>query len=171
MALFFPCQAMYEKRRRDLDRAELAAARLLSPLKALDDHVASLFAWLVFYDGDSERTDAQILKLLDELHSISASITMDDLYQLLGLPDHAAKRAARALGLIQTFRHEKVYRLSGQSWREASAPQKAAAYDRWGDDVMEFRDHLIIAVRICESAASTGAPRPSTFEIHGSDEV
>lgn len=170
VALVFSCRALVDGRKIEKDRADLAAARMLGPVTGLEDKVSLLYAWLIFNDDDYKQSDPQLFALIDEIEVAASKITTQDLYQVLGLPGHAAKRLARALGLVHIFASGAKYRLTQSSWAENEPKIKRASYKAWSDSASEIRDHLQIALRQFESAASTGAPRPSVQEIHGSDE-
>lgn len=168
VALVFSYRALADSRRIEKDRSDLAAARLLGPVSSLEEQVSLLYACLVFNDDDYENSAPQISELLGEIESAASTITTDDLYQVLGLPGHAAKRLARALGLIHIFCRQTKYRLSQARWSESALTVKREAYKRWAGSVSDIRDHLQIATRQLDSVAATGAPRPSSEEMYGS---
>lgn len=165
VALWFSVQSMRATGRVEKDRAQLVAARMLSPISALERKASSLFGWFCFNDG--EAADQQVKTLLDlkELDVMAKAISVEDLYPLLHLESHAAKRAARALGLIQTFSGEAIAMLAHRSW--ANVALREPYFKRWRAMLSEIKDHLAVAVSACEAAASTGAPRPTAEEIHG----
>lgn len=170
VALVFSYRALADSRRIEKDRSDLAAARLLGPVSSLEEQVSLLYACLVFNDDDYENSGPQISILLGEIESAASTITTDDLYQVLCLPNHAAKRLARALGLIHIFSGQTKYRLSQPRWTRYEVSAKREAYKRWAESVGDIRDHLQIATRQLQSAADTGAPLPSSEEIHGAVE-
>ncbi|BBH46941.1 hypothetical protein [Pseudomonas sp. KU43P] len=170
VALGFSYRAVVDSRKIEKDRADLAAARMHGPVSFLETQVSLLHAWLIFNDDDYESSDPQLFALVDEIDSAALKITNEDLYQVLGLPGHAAKRLARALGLIHIFAAEVKYRLTQVSWNDNEARIKRQSYKKWSDSASEIKDHLQIAVRRFESAAASGAPRPSTEEIHGPED-
>ena len=96
---------------------------------------------------------------------MAKAISIDDLYPLLHLKSHAAKRAARALGLIQTFSADAIAILSHTSW--GALRVRKVQYKRWAGLLSEINDHLSATVSACADAASAGAPRPTPEEIHG----
>lgn len=167
VALVFSYRALADSRRIEKDRSDLAAARILGPVSSLEQQVSLLYAWLVFNDDDYEKSDVHLMAVLGEIESAASTITTDDLYQVLGLPGHAAKRLARALGLIHIFSGQAKYRLSQLRWTQSEVTVKRESYKQWADSVSDIRDHLQIATRQLESAADTGAPRPSSEEIYG----
>jgi hypothetical protein len=149
------------------DKAELAAAKMLSPLSTLERKASYLSVCFAFSESDFSEPGANVLKALEELEVLSRGISIEDLYPLLKLPSHAAKRSARALGLIQTFASETHALLTHSTWIELESAQKAFHYNRWAGMLDVIKDHLVVAVSACESAASTGAPRPSPEEVYG----
>ncbi|PCR94877.1 hypothetical protein CP336_18710 [Pseudomonas fluorescens] len=167
VALGVSLRSGWTSRRMEKDRSELAAAKMLSPLSALEKKASYLSAIIAFRDEGSTTSDTLILKCLDDLEDLAKSISMEDLYPLLHLPKHAAKRASRSLGLIQPLVSEARSILTYHSWADFDKRQKTAHYDRWMSMLSEIKDLLIIAVSACEIAASSGAPRPSREEIHG----
>lgn len=167
VALVFSYRALADSRRIEKDRSDLAAARLLGPVSSLEEQVSLLYACLVFNDDDYENSSPQISGLLGEIESAASTITTDDLYQVLCLRNHAAKRLARALGLIHIFTGQTKYRLNQPRWNESVVSVKREAYKRWAESVADIRDHLQIATRQLKSAADTGAPLPSAEEIYG----
>lgn len=154
----------------EMDRAELAAAKMLSPLSSLTWKVSGLFAWFAFTDYESSDSDAKVIKSLDELDALANSITIEDLYPLLKLPSHAAKRSARALGLIHTFVNDVRGGIAHPSWVDIGATNKTAEYKRWFEMLSVIKDHLEISVRVCEASAQSGAPRPTSDEIHANEQ-
>lgn len=165
VALWFSVQSMRASGRVEKDRAELVAARMLSPISALERKASSLFGWFCFNDG--ERVDQYVSTLLaiQELDAMAKAISVEDLYPLLHLESHAGKRAARALGLIQTFSADATAMLMHHSW--ANVAQRDIHHKRWREMLSEIKDHLAVAELACEAAASIGAPRPTAEEIHG----
>lgn len=153
----------------DMDRAELAAAKMLSPLSSLTWKVSGLFAWFAFTDNESSDSDVWVKKSLDELDLLASNITIEDLYPLLKLPSHAAKRAARALGLIHTFIGDVREVITRPSWAGIDAKRKAAEYKRWFEMLSLIKDHLEISIRVCEASAQSGAPRPTSDEIYANE--
>lgn len=153
-----------------MDRAELAAAKMLSPLSSLAWKVSGLFAWVAFTDCEAADSDAKFMKQLDDLDALAISITIEDLYPLLKLPSHTAKRSARALGLIHTFISDARGKISHPSWVDTGSAYKAAEYKRWFGVLSEIKDHLEVSVRVCEASAKSGAPRPTSAEIHANEE-
>lgn len=167
VALVFSCRAFADSRRIEKDRSDLAAARILGPVSSLEGQVALLYACLIFNDDKYENSDPQIAALLGEIESAASTITNDDLYQVLCLPNHAAKRLARALGLIHIFSGQTKYSLSQPRWIRSEVTVKREAYERWAASVCNIHDHLQIATRQLKSSADTGAPLPSSEEIYG----
>lgn len=167
VALGISGQAAWANRRAEKDRSELSAAKMLGPLFALERKSAFLSMCFEFGESDFSEVDANILKALEELEALSKGVSIDDLYPLLKLPNHAAKRSALALGLIQTFASDARAMLAHQSWVDLEKSQKAIHYNRWLRMISEIKGDLIVAVRACESAAATGAPRPSPGDIYG----
>ena len=167
VALVVSGHATWTTRRADKDRAQLAAAKMLSPLDSLERKAAYLFAWFAFGDSGPNQPVDNALKALEELDAMAKAITIDDLYPLLKLPSHTAKRSARALGLIQSFVGDAQATLAHPNWIGTGATDKAAYYKRWFVMLSEIKDHLTVAVNVCETAASTGAPRPSSEEMYG----
>lgn len=168
VALVFSYRALADSRKIEKDRSDLAAARMLGPVNSLEEQVSLLYAWLIFNDDEYEKSDPHVLVLLGEIELAASTITTDDLYQVLGLPGHAAKRLARSLGLIHIFSGQAKYRLTLPAWTKSEVMVKREAYKQWADLVSDIRDHLQIAIRQLKSAAETGAPRPTSDEIYGS---
>jgi len=154
----------------DQDRAELAAAKMLSPISSLTWKVSGLFAWFAFNSIETEDPTAIVLKQIDELDVLASSITIDSLYPLLKLPSHAAKRSARALGLIHTFTNDVRATLNHPSWRCIGQGQKTTTYEAWAGQLSEIKDLLEIAEWVCKASAQSGAPRPTSDEIHHNDQ-
>lgn len=154
----------------EMDRAELAAAKMLSPLSSLAWKVSGLFAWFAFTDYEPSDLDAKVMKNLDDLDALANSVTIDDLYPLLKLPSHAAKRSARALGLIHTFVNDVRGAINHPSWVDIGTTNRTAEYKRWFEMLSVIKDHLEISVRVCEASAQSGAPRPTSDEIHANDQ-
>lgn len=152
-------------RRADKDRSELAAAKMLTPISDLERRTS--FLWGQFLLEDVEPADGyvKILLVINELGAMARAISIDDLYPLLRLERHAAKRSARALGLLESFTADAGAVIGHHSW--ADVARRKANYERWVVMLSEIRDHLGVAVSVCEAAASTGAPRPTAEEIHG----
>ncbi|WP_438301356.1 hypothetical protein [Pseudomonas sp. NMS19W] len=165
VALGVSGHAAYVSRRADKDRAELVAARMLSPITALEQKASYLFAWFCFNDEEPADGHMNALRGIQELDVMANAISIDDLYPLLLLKSHAAKRSARALGLIQSFSADAVATISHHSWSDSG--RRKVHYERWVVMLSEIKDHLAIAALACESAASTGAPRPTAEEIQG----
>lgn len=155
----------------EMDRAELAAAKMLSPLSSLAWKVSEMFAWFAFSDCEPPDSGAKVMKDLDELEVLANSITIEDLYPLLKLPSHAAKRSARALGLIHTFVSDVRGAITHPSWVGIGTTKKAAAYKRWFEMLSAIKDHLEVSVRVCEASAQSGAPRPTSDEIHANEQM
>ncbi|MHB2241701.1 hypothetical protein [Pseudomonas monsensis] len=152
-------------RRADKDRSELVAAKMLSPISELERKASYLFAWFCFDDGEPVDGYVNILRAIQELDVMAKAISIDDLYPLLHLKSHAAKRTARALGLIQSFSADASVMICHHTWSDAS--RHKTHYKRWVVMLSEIKDHLAIAVLACEAAASIGAPRPTAEEIQG----
>jgi len=165
VALGVSGHAAWTTRRADNDRAQLAAAKMLSPLSDLERRTSYLFAWFAF--GEGEQSYEKAVKAMEELVSASKAISIDDLYPLLKLPKHAAKRSARALGLVQTFVNDATATINHPRWAGMATADKLAHCSRWFVMLSDIKDLLTVAVSVCETAASTGAPRPSSEEIHG----
>ncbi|MGY4663191.1 hypothetical protein ACVWZ9_003985 [Pseudomonas chlororaphis] len=155
----------YVNRKADKDRSELVAARMLSPITELERKASYLFAWFCFSDEEPADGHVNILMAIQELAVMAKALSIDDLYPLLHLKKHAAKRSARALGLIQSFSADAIAIISHHSWSNTS--RHKTHYERWAGMLSEIKDHLAIAMLACESAASVGAPRPTVEEIHG----
>lgn len=154
----------------EMDRAELAAAKMLSPISSLTWKVSGLFAWFAFNSIEAKDSTSRVMKQIDELDALASSITIDSLYPLLKLPSHAAKRSARALGLIHTFINDVRATMNHPSWERIGHSQKAATYEAWVGRLSEIKDLLEIAERVCEASAQSGAPRPTSEEIHLNDQ-
>jgi hypothetical protein len=150
----------------EMDRAELAAAKMLSPISTLTWKVSGLFAFFAFRPEEGDVSTASTLKLIDELEALSSSITIDDLYPLLKLPSHAAKRSARALGLIHTLIADVRAVMSHPYWEDGLPASKGATYQSWIGLLSEIKDLLEVSERVCEASARSGAPRPTSDEIH-----
>ncbi|MDD2056568.1 hypothetical protein N5D52_25035 [Pseudomonas sp. GD03860] len=161
VALWVSVQSIFANRSLNRDRAQLAAARMLSPLLALDRKAGFIGLRFGFRHLDEHDVDQSALKALEELQGICKSISIDDLYPLLPLPRHAAKRSAKALGLAEVFFDDAHSMLTHPYWAELDAEQRNLHYDRWMKMLSEIHDHLSVAVFEAESASSTGAPRPS----------
>jgi hypothetical protein len=71
---------------------------------------------LSFDEEESVEQHASVLLAIQELEVMAKAISIDDLYPLLHLKSHAAKRAARALGLIQAFCADAIGTLLHSSW-------------------------------------------------------
>jgi len=155
----------------EMDRAELAAAKMLSPLSNLACKVSGLFGWFAFNDYEPDDSDAQVMKSLDELDALANSITIEDLYPLLKLPGHAAKRSAMALGLVHTFVNDVRGGITHPSWVDIGATNKNAEYKRWFEMLSVIKDHLGVSVMACEASAQRGAPRPTSDEIHANEQM
>ena len=165
VALWFSVQSMRATGRVEKDRAQLVAARMLSPISALERKLSYLFGWFCFNDGERVEQYVSTLFAIQELDAMAKAISVEDLYPLLHLESHAAKRAARALGLIQTFSADATAMLMHHSW--ANVAQRETHHKRWRAMLSEIKDHLAVAELACETAASTGAPRPTAEEMHG----
>ena len=76
---------------------------MLSPLSTLDRKIAFIGLRFGFRNIYEHEVDQTLLRALQELENICKSISIDDLYPLLQLPRHAAKRSAKALGLAEVF--------------------------------------------------------------------
>ncbi|MBX7277487.1 hypothetical protein K2E96_14370 [Pseudomonas sp. ERGC3:05] len=147
------------------DKAELAAAKMVNPLSVLERKASYLFTWFYLEKGEPINDYMNILRAIQELDVMARAISIDDLYPLLRLKNHAAKRSARALGLIQSFTSDATSMLTHHSWSNGAL--RETHHKRWAAMLSEIKDHLAIAVLACDAAASTGAPRPSTEEIMG----
>ncbi|ROM94429.1 hypothetical protein [Pseudomonas brassicacearum] len=163
VALGVSGHAAWVTRRADKDRSELVAAKMLSPITVLERKASYLFAWFCFNDVEPADGHMNILRAIQELDVLAGAISIDDLYPLLHLKSHAAKRAARALGLIQSFSSDATAMLAHHSWSNVAL--RETHHKRWAVMLSDIKDHLAIAVLACEVAASTGAPRPTTEEI------
>lgn len=163
VALGISCQAAWVTRKADKDRSELASAKMLSPLSELERKASYLFAWFCFNDGEHKDQYMPALLAIQELDVLAKSISIEDLYPLLHLKNHAAKRSARALGLIRTFSGDTITILMHHSW--SNVEQRETHQERWRGMLSEIKDHLAVAVMACDEAASTGAPRPTQEEI------
>lgn len=166
VALWFSVQSMRVSGRAEKDRAELAAAKMLSPLKNLLQKSDRIFYWFAFRTPCFAVSTGDVAAQIKSLGRIAQEVSMEDLYPLLQLQDHAAKRASRALGLIGTLVNSAHPLLSSGDWGLFSEEDRAESYREWSNMISEIRDHLIISVRICESAAALGAPRPSSSKMH-----
>ena len=151
----------------DMDRAELAAAKMLSPLSILERKAQWIYMWFEFSGAEPGLPDSNLIKALDELEMLREAISIEDLYPLLKLPRHAAKRSAKALGMTQAFLSDARATLAHFSEIKPGEPQILTHYKRWSSMLSEINDHLLIAVAVCESASLTGAPRPSPEEMYG----
>lgn len=167
VALGVSLRSGWTSRRMEKDRSELAAAKMLSPLSALEKKASYLSVCIAFRKEGNPQVDPTVLACLIDLEELSKNVLIEDLYPLLNLPKHAAKRASRSLGLLQTFLSEIHVVLASPSWIGLENHHKSFHYDRWMDMLSEIKDHLIVAVNVCEATASLGAPRPSPEEIHG----
>lgn len=150
------------------DRAELAAAKMLTPLSVLERKAMYINMWFGFSGDAPEAPDSNLLLAVEELDAFYKSISLDDLYPLLQLPSHAAKRAAKALGLIQAFVSDARPVLLFLIEDNVDSSQIAVHYKRFGVMLNEITEHLTVAVATCDVAASSGAPRPSAEELYGS---
>lgn len=153
VALGIAGHSAWANRRAENDRSELAAAKMLSPLSAIERKAAYLSVCFAFAESDFAEPNPNVLAALDELEALARAVSIEDLYPLLKLPRHAAKRSARALGLIQTFVNETYALLAHKSWPEMDNRQRAIHYSSWLQKVSEIQDHLTVAVSVCESAA------------------
>ncbi|PTU02346.1 hypothetical protein DBR45_12780 [Pseudomonas sp. HMWF031] len=167
VALWFSVQSVRASGKAEEDRAQLAAAKMLSPLSSLERKASFLYTWFAFSEVSTFNLYDNVKKALEELEALSRSVSNDDLYPLLKLPNHAAKRSSRALGLIQTFVADASATLNHHSWNDLDIDQKNIHHKRWLAMVSEIKDHLTLAVTVCDKAAATGAPRPSAEEIYG----
>lgn len=165
VALWFSVQSVRSSGKVEKDRSELAAAKMLSPIIALERKAGYLYAFFTFDEEESVTQHANALLAIQELEVMAKAISIDDLYPLLHLKSHAAKRAAWALGLIQTFSADAITTLLHSSW--GTLRVRKVQYKRWAGMLSEINDHLSVAVTACSDAASTGAPRPTPEEIHG----
>lgn len=163
VALGISGHAAYINRRADKDRSELVAAKMLSPITALERKASYLFAWFCFNNEEPADGYMNVLRGIQELDVMASAISIDDLYPLLLLKSHAAKRSARALGLIQSFSADAIAIISHHSWSDIA--RRKTHHERWVVMLSEIKDHLAIAALACESAASTVAPRPTAEEI------
>ena len=152
----------------DMDRAELAAAKMLSPLSALERKAQWIYMWFEFGGAEPGVPDANLIEALDELEVLQEAISIEDLYQLLKLPSHAAKRSAKALGMTQAFVSDARPIIAHYSQIKPEGSQMRIHYKRWCSMLSEINDHLTIAVAVCEKASLTGAPRPTSEEMYGS---
>lgn len=162
VALWFSVQSVRLNGRSEKDRSELAAAKMLSPLMTLERKAAALYAHFSFEGEDFVDQHPNVLLEIQMLEVMARSISVEDLYPLLHLEGHAAKRSARALGLIQTFSDDAVAILLHPSWDPSRG--RKIMHKRWAGMLAEVNDHLSIAVTVCAAAASTGAPRPMAEE-------
>ncbi|WP_219274052.1 hypothetical protein [Pseudomonas sp. Xaverov 83] len=165
VALWFSVQSVRSNGRAEKDRSEMAAAKMLSPLSALESKVSYLFAWFFLEDEEFDGQYTYVFLRVQELEAAARAISIEDLYPLLHLNNHAAKRSARALGLIQTFAADAIGTLTHHSW--GNVKQYEPYHKKWAEMLSEIQDHLAVAVLTCKAAASTGAPRPTAEEIHG----
>ncbi|MEN5198191.1 hypothetical protein ABE525_03110 [Pseudomonas wadenswilerensis] len=165
VALGVSGHAAYVNRRADKDRSELVAAKMLSPITELERKASYLFAWFCFDEEEPADGYINVLKAIQELDVMAGAISIDDLYPLLHLRSHAAKRSARALGLIHSFSADAIAIISHHSWGDIS--RRKTHHERWVVMLSEIKDHLAVAESACESAASIGAPRPTAEEIQG----
>lgn len=163
-ALSISGHTAWVNRRADKDRSELAAAKMLSPISALESKVSYLFAWFFLEDKEFNGQYTNIFVRIQELQVAAEAISIEDLYPLLHLKNHAAKRSARALGLIQAFAADAIGTLAHPSW--SGVVEREPYHKKWAEMLSEIRDHLAVAVSTCTAAASTGAPRPTGVEIH-----
>lgn len=157
--------AAWKARKVDDDHSELVAAKMLSPLSELQSTVSYLHSW---FCSDDEETAGQYMSSLiaiQKLEAMAGAISTEDLYPLLHLKNHAAKRTARALGLIHIFSSDAIATLMHQSWSDVI--QHETYHKKWAEMLSEIQGHLDVAVSTCKAAASTGAPRPTVEEIHG----
>ena len=167
VALGISGQAAWANRRTEKDRSELAAAKMLSPLSALERKAAYLSVCFAFGESDFAEPGTNVLTAMEEIEALSKTISAEDLYPLLKLPRHAAKRSAKALGLIQTSVSDIRAILAHPTWSDLKSSHKAMHYKRWWGMISEIQEHLAMAVAVCEAAAETGAPRPSPEEMYG----
>jgi len=165
VALGVSGHASWSARRVEKDRSELAAAKMLSPISALESKVTELYGWFVFEDEEFNGDYTKIFLQIQELDVAAKAISVEDLYPLLHLKNHTAKRAAMALGLIHSFAADVTGRFMHHSWSKVT--QRQPYHERWADMLLEIKDHLQIALSACTEAAATGAPRPTPQEIHG----
>lgn len=165
VALCVAGHANYVNRRVDRDRSELVAAKMLSSISSLESKASYLWAWFLLDDVEPAEGHLNILLAINELETMAGAVSIDDLYPLLHLKGHAAKRAAMALGLIQSFSAEASALISHHSWSDAS--RRKALYQKWASSLGEIKDHLSVAESACRAAASVGAPRPTPEELHG----
>ncbi|OPB02363.1 hypothetical protein [Pseudomonas synxantha] len=165
VALGVSSHTAWANRRTEKDRSELAAAKMLSPIIALERKAGYLYAFFSFDEEESVEQHANVLLVIQELEVMAKAISIDDLYPLLHLKSHAAKRAARALGLIQTFSADAIATLLHSSW--GALRVRKVQYKRWAGMLSEINDHLSVVVSACADTASIGAPRPTPEEIHG----
>lgn len=165
VALSVSGHTAWVNRRTDKDRSELVAAKMLSPITDLERRASYLFGWFCLDEEEPVDGYVNVLRAIQELDLLARAISIDDLYPLLHLKSHTAKRTARALGLIQSFSAEASAIISHHTWSDVSRHKNH--YKRWVLMLSEIKDHLAIAVLACEAAASTGAPRPATEEIMG----
>lgn len=163
VALSVSGHTAWVNRRADKDRSELVAAKMLSPITELERKASYLFGWFCFDEEEPVDGYVNVLRAIQELDVMARAVSIDDLYPLLHLKSHAAKRTARALGLIQSFSADAGAIILHHTWNDIS--RHKTHYKRWVEMLSEIKDHLAIAVLACEAAASTGAPRPTTEEI------
>jgi len=158
-----------ENRKAEMDRAELAAAKMFIPLSNLYDKASGLYSWYAFGDFELNGSESEVMKRLEAVEALSQRVSIDDLFPLLKLPRHVAKRAARAQGLIQASVDYAREMFTYSLWKQADDSFKDDRYARLFYMLLEVRDHLEIVVRECESSALNGAPRPTLKEIQCDD--
>lgn len=167
VALGVSGHAAWKSRCVEKDKSELAAAKMLSPLSTLESMASYLAAVIGFRNIETSEPDPILLRGLIDLEELSKSISIDDLYALLNLPNHSAKRASRSLGLIQTLTTYARPVLIGERWASYRVDQRDHYYKEWSDRLSEISDLLLVAKKACEDAAAAGAPHPSRAEIQG----
>ncbi|QLJ16228.1 hypothetical protein H0H12_10020 [Pseudomonas putida] len=167
VALGVALHPIFANRSLSRDRAQLAAARMLSPLSTLDRKIAFIGLRFGFRNIYEHEVDQTLLRALQELENICKSISIDDLYPLLQLPRHAAKRSAKALGLAEVFFEDAYSMLNHEYWIDLDDRDRGLHYERWTKIISEVLDHLSVALHEVELAALTGAPRPSQAEKAG----
>ncbi|HEY8606594.1 MAG TPA: hypothetical protein VIM12_05710 [Noviherbaspirillum sp.] len=155
------------KQKADADIAHLVAARMSGELAAMIDRVEQIQARLTFGNpaelGPAFATHVFALKP----DPISALGNADRLVLLSPLPNRAAHRIARAVGMIHGFSEELEPYMNISRWQQVTAAGREHYAKKWSKQIDQIFDLLKVAQLECVKASEIGAPLPTHEEIYG----
>jgi hypothetical protein len=155
-----------QRRRAAQDVAHLVAARIAGELESAINQSENLQAALEFSD-ESKTNIWKHFPVRSFPEHDSALCDVQSLALLTPLPERAAHRIARAVGLLQNVTTDISQYSDGTRWGNVTPGGRAYYAKRWSAIISQALELLSVAKGQCVKAADTGAPHPTPEEVYG----